>query len=196
MRTFTTLCCALALSITGCDEGQPELAPEGYQKPIVTQPWPETALEEREGELPVRGGGEPHVARPALRGVASLSGAPSVRVDGEILLAEEDGQVTVQGRIDGLSAGAYELRVHDRTTCDLSRPGPIFSPDEPAGDAAAAGELGTVRLTAGGAFNQPLSTTEVALTGGPQNVVGKTLVLARPDGEPVACGPIRLAPNE
>jgi hypothetical protein len=190
MRSFMTLCAVLALSITGCDEDQPELAPEGYQKPIVTQSWPRTELEEREGPLEVRGGEQ----RAAQIATAHLRGQPSVSVEGEIRLSEEQGRVTVEGRIDGLSAGAYELRVHDSAACDLSNPGPIFSPRVGGDDAMAAGDLGTVQLTTGGAFNHPLSTGTIALTGGAHAVAGKVLVLARPDGEPVACGPIRPQP--
>lgn len=196
MRTFTIISCVLALAIIGCEEEQPDVAPEGYSKPIITQPWPETGLAESESELEVRGGGEPHVAQPALTGVARLRGEPSLPVGGEILLAEDEGRVALKGRIEGLSAGSYELRVHDAESCDLSSPGPIFSPEGAPREGEPAGMLGTVRLTAGGALNHPLSTGDIRLTGGPGNVVGKPLVVARPGGKPVACGEIRLEPDQ
>lgn len=148
-----------------------------------------------------------------IRAVSGSDVAGTVRFDqkGEVL--------AIEGRITGLEAGAYGLRIHEARDCtsvDSKSAGPLFSTDRDLPELALdadlpneAGNLGDIVAGENGAVSFDLVVTGLVLSDDERSVAGRTLVVhkaveaAGPEGlpvlagEPVGCGEIRptLAPR-
>ena len=125
-------------------------------------------------------------------------------VSGIIRFDQDDEFLDVQGRISGLTAGAYGLRVHETQDCtsvDASSAGPVLSTDRDAPGLAldpdlpnAAGNLGDIVAGEAGTAVFEFVDTELTLGAGDHSIVGRTIVIhtavedVGPDGLPVLAG--------
>ena len=125
-------------------------------------------------------------------------------VGGIVRFDQDDEFLDIQGRISGLVAGAYGLRVHEAQDCadvDASSAGPVFSANRDAPGLALdpelpnrAGNLGDMVAGEAGTATFEFVDTELTLGSGDRSVVGRTIVIhaavedVGPDGLPVLAG--------
>lgn len=137
-------------------------------------------------------------------------------VGGAVRFDPNDEFLQVQGRITGLTAGAYGLRVHQARDCavvDSHSAGPLFSTDPMSPELALdpdlpneAGNLGDIVVGEGGTASFDFVVTGLGLGPDERSVLGHTLVIhasaegVGPQGlpvlagKPVGCGEIELIP--
>lgn len=145
---------------------------------------------------------------------AEISPASDSGAGGVVRFDQNDEFLQIEGRITGLVAGAYGLRVHEARDCtavDSSSAGPLFSTERDAPELALdadlpnkAGNLGDIVAGEDGTASFDFMVTGLALSDDERSVAGRTLVVhkalegAGPEGlpvlagEPVGCGEIRL----
>ena len=133
---------------------------------------------------------------------------------GTVRFDQSDEFLEIEGRITGLVAGVYGLRVHEARDCtavDSSSAGPLFSTDPGSPELALdadlpneSGNLGDIVAGENGTASFDFLVTGLALSDDERSVAGRTLVVhkavegAGPEGlpvlagEPVGCGEIRL----
>ena len=125
-------------------------------------------------------------------------------VGGIVRFDQDDEFLDIQGRISGLAAGAYGLRVHETQDCatvDADSAGPLFSANRDAAVLALepdlpneAGNLGDIVAGESGTATFEFVDTELSVGPGDQSIVGRTIVIhaavedAGPDGLPVLAG--------
>lgn len=126
-------------------------------------------------------------------------------VGGLVRFDQNDEFLEIEGRITGLTAGAYGLRVHEARDCatvDAGSAGPVFSAGRASPDLALdpdlpneAGNLGDIVAGGSGTATFEFVDTELSLGTGERSIVGRTLVVHAavedigPDGLPVLAGP-------
>lgn len=154
----------------------------------------EPAVEAVDGDTPA-----PYQFAEAEIGPVSGSG-----VGGIVRFDQDDEFLDIQGRISGIAAGAYGLRVHETRDCstvDADSAGPLFSANRDAPGLALdpdlpneAGNLGDVVAGESGTTTFELVDTELTLGPGDRSIVGRTIVIhaaiedVGPDGLPVLAG--------
>ena len=154
----------------------------------------EPAMEAMDGDTPA-----PYQYAEAEIGPVSGSG-----VGGIVRFDQDDELLDIQGRISGLAAGAYGLRVHEMQDCatvDADSAGPLFSANRDTPRLALdpdlpneAGNLGDVVAGESGTATFELVDTELTLGAGNRSIVGRTIVIhaavedVGPDGLPVLAG--------
>ncbi|MBI4308748.1 MAG: superoxide dismutase family protein [Candidatus Omnitrophica bacterium] len=145
---------------------------------------------------------------------AVISGTmPELKISGEILLNEENGGLSVEANLTGLTPGKHAFHIHENGSCaDAGKAaGGHFNPDKvthgymPKDGAMRAhpGDMGNIEAGADGKATLNVFLPEVALTEGKYAVLGKSVIVhdkeddfSQPTGNAggrVGCGIIEAA---
>lgn len=133
-----------------------------------------------------------------MSAVADVQSVGNSALDGQLELRQEEDLVRITGQLSGLEPGAHGLFLRENGSCDDADPADAAGEDAAAegdsqgtpGEGAGESEsLGNFVVAEDGSATVDISDANITLAGGPNSVVGKTLIVQATEMEGAAAQP-------